>query len=96
MTYDVVTMATRMGIRELRDSLTSVLRRVRAGESIEITHHGIVVAVINPAPEDRMAQLIASGEVTPAKRRPTEWPKGWPSTTGLTTEEILEDDRGDR
>jgi hypothetical protein len=43
-----------------------------------------------------MAQLIASGEVTPAKRRRTEWPKGWPGTTGLTSEEIIEEDRRDR
>ncbi len=55
---------TRMGIRELRDNLTKTIRRVRAGESIEITHDGEPVAVLSPLKRDRLEQLIASGEVT--------------------------------
>jgi prevent-host-death family protein len=43
----VVTMR-RMGIRELRDNLTKTIRRVRAGETIEITHDGEPVALLTP------------------------------------------------
>lgn len=95
MRYAVVTMATRMGIREFRDSLTSVIRRVRAGETIEITHHGEPVAVISPAPQDRLARLIASGVIAPGEPR-TEWPKPFPATTGRTASEILQEDRNAR
>ena len=55
-------MATRMGIRKLRDTLTSTIRRVRAGETIEVTHDGEPVAVLSPYRRSRLEQLIASGE----------------------------------
>jgi len=53
-----------MGIRELRDSLTVALRRVRDGETIEVTHHGEPVAVLAPLPPDRIGRLVAAGDVT--------------------------------
>lgn len=88
-------MATRMGIRELRDTLTATIRRVRAGESIEVTHDGEPVALITPIPKDRLSRLIAEGVVTPAKG-PLVLPEPQPSKSGLTTEEILDDLREDR
>ncbi len=86
---------TRMGIRELRDNLTKTIRRVRAGESIEITHDGEPVALLSPVRRDRLEQLIAAGEVTPGK--PLERPiRRFPATGKLTASEILERDRDGR
>ena len=52
-----------MGIRELRDTLTQAIRRVRAGETIEVTHDGEPVAVIIsvPAKPARAADLRREG-----------------------------------
>ena len=65
-------MATRMGIRELRDKLPQAIRRVRQGETIEVTHDGEPVAVITPYRRSRIEQLIAEGKATPG--RPFELP----------------------
>jgi prevent-host-death family protein len=43
-------MWTQMGIRELRDNLTDAIRRVAAGERIEVTRDGVPVALISPVP----------------------------------------------
>ena len=53
----------RMGIRELRDTLTKTIREVRAGESIEITHDGEPIALLSPVVKDRIDWLIAAGLV---------------------------------
>jgi prevent-host-death family protein len=85
-------MATRMGIRELRDTLTAAIRRVRAGETIEVTHDGEPVALIVPYSDDPLARLIASGEATPG--RPLTRPiKALPPTGPMTASEAIEDDR---
>lgn len=42
-------MTARAGIRELRQHLSRYVERVKAGESIEVTEHGRLVAVITPA-----------------------------------------------
>lgn len=84
-----------MGIRELRENLTAAMRRVRAGETIEVTHHGAPIAVIAPVPEDRFARLVASGEVEAGER--LEVPsRRFPATTGRTASEALEEDRAGR
>jgi len=86
----------RLGIRELRDTLTQTIRRVRNGESIAVTHDGNPVAMIVPYPEDRLSQLIAQGKVRPALR-PMTYPLPEPGVqTGLmSASEALADDRGD-
>jgi len=86
---------TRLGIRELRDTLTQTIRRVRNGESIEITHDGKPVARIVPYQDDRRAQLIAEGKLRPALRPLYPLPEAVPVTGPMTASEALEDDRGD-
>ena len=53
-----------VGIRELRQRASELLRRVEAGETIEITDRGRPVALLSPTPAggpyDRM---LASGEI---------------------------------
>jgi prevent-host-death family protein len=54
---------TSVGVRELRQRASELLRRVEAGESIEITDRGRPVAVLTPLPKDPLARLRASGDL---------------------------------
>jgi prevent-host-death family protein len=93
----VVTMDRRVGIRELRDNLTTLIRRVRNGETIEVTHDGEPVALISPLPRRRIDQLIASGLATPARRRfDARLIEPLPVTGPMTASEALEQDRAER
>jgi prevent-host-death family protein len=59
-------MAT-VGVRELRQRASELLRRVEAGETIEVTDRGRPVAVLAPLPEgEPLERLRASGEVIQA------------------------------
>jgi antitoxin (DNA-binding transcriptional repressor) of toxin-antitoxin stability system len=88
-------MRARIGIRELRDTLTATIRRVRRGETLEVTHDGVPVAILAPMPNDRLQQLVAGGEVTPPT--PLERPlRRYPVSSGLTAGEAIEDDRSER
>jgi prevent-host-death family protein len=88
-------MATRMGIRELRDKLPQAIRRVRGGETIEVTHDGEPVAVITPYRRSRIEQLIAEGKATPG--RPFRPPDRLLEVKGpKTASEILQEGRGER
>jgi prevent-host-death family protein len=54
-------MARKMGIRELKAHMSQVINDVRAGESVEITSHGEVVALLVPAP-----RRLSEGEIKAA------------------------------
>jgi prevent-host-death family protein len=84
----------RIGIRELRDNLTKTIRRVRAGETIEITHDGEPVALLSPVRRGRLAQLVASGEATPGKPLDQRL-EPVPVTGPMTASEALERDRSE-
>lgn len=88
-------MATRMGIRELRDTLTQTIRRVQAGETIEVTNDGEPVAVITPYRRSKLEQLIAEGKATPG--RPFRPPKRLYEAKGpISASEAILQDRADR
>lgn len=91
-----VTTLSTFGIRELRDTLTQTIRRVRNGESIAVTHDGRPVALIVPFPADRLGQLVLEGKLHPA-RRPRTYPIPPPvkQTGPISASEALADDRGD-
>jgi prevent-host-death family protein len=56
-----------VGVRELRQNLSVYLRRVTAGEALEVTEHGRPVAVLAPLPASTpLAGLIAAGRLRPA------------------------------
>jgi prevent-host-death family protein len=52
-----------VGIRELRQHASELLRRVEDGERIEITDRGRPVAVLAPLPDDPLERLRASGDL---------------------------------
>lgn len=83
-----------MGIREFREGLTKALRRVRAGETIEITHDGAPVALVTPLPATRVERLLASHEATPPAR--VDLPaRPHPVVTGVSASEALRADRAE-
>ena len=86
---------SRIGIRELRDTLTATIRRVRNGETLEVTHDGEPVAIISPVRKDRIQQLVAGGDVT-APSSLTEPLRRFPVTGELTAAEAIEEDRAER
>jgi prevent-host-death family protein len=87
-------MAISVGIRELRSSLSRYLKRVRAGETIEITDHGELIARIIPSavPED-LARLMSEGKVRwsvrrfVAPQRPVKARKGAPLASQIISED---------
>lgn len=57
---------SRVGIRQLRQRASELLRRVEAGETIEVTDRGRPVAVLAPLPDrGALERLRASGELMP-------------------------------
>lgn len=86
-------MATRIGIRELRDGLTRILRRVESGEVVEVTRDERIIAVLAPAGQSRLEAMIASGEAIPGI--PLERPiVRVASATGVSASQALQADRG--
>src|SRR6266568_685843 len=54
-----------VGIRELKQNASAVIRRVMAGETIEVTEHGRPVARIVPLrAASTLDQLVAEGRAT--------------------------------
>lgn len=66
---ETVDRPARVGVRELRQNLSVYLRRVKAGETLEVTERGEVVALLEPKRASRMSildRLIAEGRATAA------------------------------
>lgn len=92
----------RAGIREAKAHLSSLLRRVRSGQVIEITDRGVPIARIAPVvpsgdalAHDRIVEnLVRKGYLTrpPARRRAGLPPLVAP-TAGFDAQEMLRADR---
>jgi prevent-host-death family protein len=73
---------TTVGVRELRQRASELLRLVERGETIEITDRGRPVALLGPIPMSPLERLRAAGEVIPATGsiddlpEPVELPQG--------------------
>jgi prevent-host-death family protein len=58
---------TSVGIRELRQRASELLRLVESGEVVEITDRGRPVAHLTPVPQGSPLEVMrASGEIEPA------------------------------
>ena len=65
-----------VGIRELRQRASELLRQVERGESIEITDRGRPVAGITPLPPGSpYRQMLVEGEIARASRETGELPE---------------------
>jgi len=70
-----------IGVRELKEHTSQVLRRVRErGEEIEVTHHGRVIARLIPVsrerPRPRASAAAWSSLDRVAREIGARWPKG--------------------
>lgn len=87
----------RVGVRELRQNLSVYLRRVKAGERLDVTERGQVVARLEPILDERDAitrlalqgRIVRRGTGDLSKIRPLELELERPLTA------ILEDMRED-
>lgn len=86
-----------VGIRALQQNASEVVRRAAAGETIDITDRGRLVARMVPISSGSIADLIASGQAVPAKRRLAEVVAEHPPLKGdgPTAGEILAEMRRD-
>ena len=84
-----------IGIRELRANLGGIVRRVRGGETVELTDHGHPVARIVPLHHaSRYEQMVAEGRIIPPegsladllKREPAAPPAGERSLSEILAE----------
>lgn len=58
---------TSVGVRELRQRASELLRLVEQGETVEITDRGRPVALLGPLPAGTpLQQMRAAGEIDPA------------------------------
>jgi prevent-host-death family protein len=82
-----------VGIRELRDTLSRQLNRVREGHTITVTDHGKPIARIVPI-EGRpvFERLVAEGKITPASSAKRHIPE--PVVTGATVSDLIAEQRG--
>jgi prevent-host-death family protein len=87
----------RVGVRELRQNLSLYLRRVIAGERLQVTERGKPVAVLGPVEsESPLQRLVGSGRVRPPQGDLLDLPppRGPISTRGTEALQELREDRG--
>jgi prevent-host-death family protein len=94
MSYNVAMF--QIGIRDLKQNASAVVRRVASGETIEITDRGHPVARIVPLRHASAAeQLIAEGRMTPASGNRSNLPPLPPVPGRPLLSEALADLRAD-
>lgn len=96
MCYDATML--KIGVRELRQHASRYLDRVKAGETVEVTERGRLIALLQPVTGTGAARerLIAGGRLVPAAApfqvpRPVKARPGTPSTG-----DVLDDLRTER
>lgn len=84
-----------VGVRELKSNTTQILRRIREkGESIEVTYHGKVIAMLIPAPGETQASTPEAAAVwTDLDRLAAEIGARWPA--GVSAAEAVREARRD-
>lgn len=70
----------RVGVRELRQRASELLRLVERGETIEVTDRGRPVALLTPIPDGSILERMrAAGELDPATGDVADLPPPLPS-----------------
>ncbi len=80
--------------REMRNNSSEVLRRVEAGESIQVSNNGHLAAVIVPVGGEVLDALIARGEVREPRTSLASLSSITRATSSVSTRELLTDSRG--
>jgi prevent-host-death family protein len=86
----------KVGIRELRQNLSAVLKRVQAGERLVVTERNKPVALLGPVPEDPYERAVAEGRIIPARDPSIDISKipRIKLKDGMTTEKAIDYVRG--
>jgi prevent-host-death family protein len=67
---------TEVGVRQLRDHLSSYMEQVQSGQELVVTDRGRAIARILPISGERaLDRLIREGRVVPARQRERSRPK---------------------
>ena len=83
--------------RELRNNSSEILRAVSAGETIEVTNHGEVAAVLVPPGLTIYERLIIAGKIRePRPERAVDLRSIPRVTAPVSSSEIIADVRGER
>ena len=89
-------MENEVGIRELQQHASSVVRRVKSGESIVITERGVPVATMNPFVVSDLQDMIRAGlAIAPVEDLATvlaDFPEGPIGTAGSDALEAMRSD----
>ena len=89
---DEITIRQRVGVRELKAHFSRYLDHVRDGGTVIVTDRGRSVAELVPlGRRDRLAELIASGVVRPARRAKGKLPNAIASTGPVS--QLVKDQR---
>lgn len=64
---------TSVGVRELRQSASKLLDRVKAGSVVEITEHGVPIARLVPITKSLYEEYVEAGLIIPAANPTTRF-----------------------
>ena len=87
---------TAIGIRELKAHLSQYLKRVKNGETLSITEHGRLLAMVVPTPKNdtqaALWDLVRQGKLTWSGGKPTGLKNPVPNR-GKSLRRLISDDR---
>ena len=91
----------RIGVRELRQHASRYLELVKAGQTVEVTERGRLIALLSPPPATRTARerLIAAGRLVPASNPSGRLRESQPvavTPAEPSNQELLDEQRGER
>ncbi len=88
---------TRIGIRELRQHASRYLDLVKAGQTVEVTDRGRLVALLTPPSEgtSHRDQLVRAGVLRPSSRLRALRPAEELPVARVATEVVLDELRGE-
>jgi antitoxin (DNA-binding transcriptional repressor) of toxin-antitoxin stability system len=92
---------TRIGIRELRQNASRYLALVKAGQTVEVSERGALVALLVPPPRSQSGRdrLVAAGRLIPASNPTGRLRSPHPVQIRAdepTNEQLLDAERGER
>ena len=88
-------------ITEVKNQLSAIIDRVRAGESVVVTDRGQPVATIEPVRTDvddaaRLVRLERSGIIRPASKPPAPLQETLPVSRASAVETLIDERRAGR
>ncbi|NYF09753.1 prevent-host-death family protein [Leifsonia sp. AK011] len=80
--------------RDMRNHSGEILRRVAAGESVQISNNGRLAAIIVPPASITLDGLVARGEARAARQDTSTLTSITRSRSSISTRDLIEDSRG--